>query len=324
MRSYSIESANGQTGLHLQNIEQPAPGTGQVLLRLHAAGLNRGELIAARTSIGPASDPKPLGSEGAGEIIQTGANVTGLKVGDRVMGRCYGAFAEYALMDAAEAMLIPDGLSWQESAAIPLAYLVAYDMLVVQGKLQAGEWLLITGASSGVGVACLQLALAMKARVAGTSGSTDKLARLTALGLDVGIQTRGPEFRDAVMHATQDRGANLVVNNVGGSVFDECMRSMAYEGRFATVGYLDGQLSSTIDIGLLHAKRLVLFGVSNKLRSPAERAALVQRFTADILPLFASGQLRPLIDRSYPFEELPAAIEHMEANRHVGKIVMMA
>src|SRR5690606_40498184 len=107
-------------------------------------------------------------------------------------------------------------------------------------------------------------------------------------------------------------------------VFEECMRSVAYEGRFATVGYVDGQLRSNMDIGLLHAKRLVLFGVSNKLRSPAERAGLVQRFTTDILPLFASGQLRPLIDRSYPFEELPAAIEHMEANRHVGKIVMMA
>src|SRR5690554_7771654 len=145
------------------------------------------------------------------------------------MGRCYGAFAEYALMDAAEAMLIPDGLSWQEAAAIPLAYLVAYDMLVVQGKLQADECLLITGASSGVGVACLQLAKALKARVAGTSGSAEKLARLQALGMDVGIQTRSPDFCDAVMQATQDKGADLVVNNVGGSVFDECMRSMAYE-----------------------------------------------------------------------------------------------
>src|SRR5690554_62449 len=324
MQSYSIESANGQAKLHLQDIGRPVPGPGQVLLRLHAAGLNRGELIAAHASTGAASRPKPLGSEGAGEVIELAADVSNVKMGDRVMGRCYGAFAEYALMDAAEAMLIPDGPSWQEAAAIPLAYLVAYDMLVVQGKLQADEWLLITGASSGVGVACLQLAKALKSRVAGTSGSAEKLARLQALGLDVGIQTRSPDFCDAVMQTTQDKGANLVVNNVGGSVFAECMRSMAYEGRFATVGYLDGQLSSNIDIGLLHAKRLVLFGVSNKLRSAAERAALVQRFTADILPLFAGGQLRALIDRSYPFEELPAAIQHMEANRHVGKIVMMA
>src|SRR5690554_4298464 len=142
MQSYSIESANGQTKLNLQDVARPVPGPGQVLLRLHAAGLNRGELIAAHASAGATSRPKPLGSEGAGEVIEVGADVASIKAGDRVMGRCYGAFAEYALMDAAEAMLIPGSLSWQEAAAIPLAYLVAYDMLVVQGKLQADEWLL--------------------------------------------------------------------------------------------------------------------------------------------------------------------------------------
>src|SRR5690606_13632805 len=152
MQSYSIESANGQAKLHLKDIGRPVPGPGQVLLRLHAAGLNRGELIAAHASTGAASRPKPLGGEGAGEIIEIAPDVSNVKVGARIMGRCYGAFAEYALMDAAEAMLIPANLSWQEAAAIPLAYLVAYDMLVVQGKLEADEWLLTTGASSGVGV----------------------------------------------------------------------------------------------------------------------------------------------------------------------------
>lgn len=322
MQSYWIESENGKTDIHLRKAERPVPGPNQILVRLHAAGLNRGELLAGHSLHGNTPQAKPLGSEGAGEIVDTGMEVRDFNAGDRVMGRCNGAFAEYALMDAREAMLIPAQLSWEEAAAIPLAYLVAYDMLVVQGHLQAHEWVLVTGASSGVGVAVLQLAKALDAHVVGTSGSAQKLTRLKELGLDVGIHTREPDFCNAVMQATDGKGANLAINNVGGSLFAECMRSMAYEGRFATVGYVDGQLDSTIDIGLLHAKRLVLFGVSNKLRGPAERASLVQAFTSNIVPLFSSGRLRPVIDHVYPFADLPAAIEQMEANRHMGKLVV--
>ncbi|MFT0544883.1 quinone oxidoreductase family protein [Allopusillimonas ginsengisoli] len=323
MQSYWIESENGQTHIQLRETEQPLPGPNQVLVQLHAAGLNRGELLAGHSLHGNSPQAKPLGSEGAGTIVETGDGVADFKVGERVMGRCQGAFAECALMDVREVMRVPDEMSWEEAAAIPLAYLVAYDMLVVQGALKAREWVLVTGVSSGVGVAVLQLAKVLGAHVVGTSGSTDKLTRLKDLGLDVGLLTREPDFSDAVLQATDSKGANLVINNVGGSLFHECMRSMAYEGRFATVGYVDGQLSSTIDIGLLHAKRLVLFGVSNKLRGPAERASLVQRFTADIVPLFASGRLRPVVDHAYPFTELPTAIRQMESNRHMGKLVIV-
>jgi NADPH:quinone reductase-like Zn-dependent oxidoreductase len=208
------------------------------------------------------------------------------------------------------------------AAAVPLTFLVVHDMLVLQGHLKAGEWLLVTGVSSGVGVASLQVAKALGARVIGTSGSPDKLARLKALGLDVGIHTRAPDFAAAVMEATHGAGVNLVVNTVGGSVFAECVRTLAFEGRLATVGYVDRTLKAEIDLQALHVKRLTLFGVSNKMRSADQRAAGVPGFKADLLPVIADGRIRPLVDRVFPFDELAAAQAHMEANQHLGKIVL--
>jgi NADPH:quinone reductase-like Zn-dependent oxidoreductase len=225
-------------------------------------------------------------------------------------------------MDVREAIAVPGNLSWEEAAAIPLAFLVVHDMLVLQGKLAAGEWVLVTGISSGVGVAAMQTAHALGAKVIGTSGSQEKLDRLKGLGLDVGLRTRAGDFHDAVMKATGGKGANLVVNAVGGSMFAECVRSMAFEGRLATVGYVDGVLKAEIDIQALHARRLTLFGVSNKLRTPEQRAGGVPPFVAGLMPAFASGRIRPVIDHVYPFDQLAAARAQMESNRHLGKIVL--
>src|SRR5205823_3162654 len=256
---------------------------------------------------------KPAGTAGAGEVLGTG---------ERDMGRLPGAFGEYALMDKPDAIPVPQNVGWEEAAAIPITFLVTYDMLVQQGSLKAGEWLLITGVSAGVGVSSLLAAKAIGASVIGTSGSREKLERLKSLGLDVGIHTRKPDFHDAVMKATDGKGVNLVVNNVGGSVFAETIRVLAYEGRLATVGYLDGSMKSEIDLEALHSKRLKLFGVSNKLRTAPQRAATVEGFKKDFLPLFASGKLKPLVDRVYDFNDLPKAKDYMESNAAVGKIVV--
>jgi NADPH:quinone reductase-like Zn-dependent oxidoreductase len=246
----------------------------------------------------------------------------GFAAGDRVMGRVPGAFSEYALMDAREMMAMPASLSYEEASAIPLTFLVVHDMLYAQGRLRAGEWLLVTGASSGIGVASLQAAKALGAKVIGTSGSQEKLARLKALGLDVGLRTRSADFHDAVMKATDGKGVDLVVNTVGGSVFAECIRCMAFEGRLATVGYVDNQLEAEMDIQALHTKRLTLFGVSNKLRTPGQRAAGVPAFVRDLLPAFAQGRIRPVVDKVFPLARVPEAKAHMEANAHLGKIVV--
>lgn len=322
MRAWWMNTTETEARLELRETPPPVPGPKQLLVRVRAAGLNRGEFIIG--GLVKAGNAKPLGIEAAGEVLQVGAEVTRFRVGDRVMGRFPGGLAEQVLANEAEAMAVPQGLSWEEAGTLPTTYMVAHDMLVLQGGLKAGGWLLVTGVASGVGVASLQIAKALGAKVIGTSGSREKLDALRASGLDVALCTRAPDFHAQVMEATGGAGVNLVVNNVGGTVFAECVRCLAYEGRLATVGYVDGVLKAEIDLQALHARRLVLFGVSNKMTTPAQKAEATRRFAEEMLPLVSAGKLRPLVDRSFTFDQLPAARACMESNAHVGKIVITA
>ncbi len=320
MQSFWIVPTATGVALERRDVAQPEPKDGQLLVRVRASSFNRGELLVGRGAHAAAA--KPAGGECAGEVDALGSGVTGFAPGERVMGRCAGGFAEYAVMDAREALRIPARLSWEQAAAIPLVFMVTHDMLVTHGHLQRGEWLLITGVSSGVGVAALQAGKALGANVIGTSGSAEKLAKLKQVGLDVGVQTRGAGFHEAAMQATAGKGVNLVVNNVGGTVFANCVRTLAYEGRLATVGYLDRTLEARIDLEALHSKRLNLFGVSNKLRPPAERARTVRSFEKDFLPYFADGRLSPVVDRVFAFADVPAAHAYFDSGTTVGKVVV--
>jgi NADPH:quinone reductase len=322
MQSYWMTMDDAGSTIELRDSPVPQPAAGQLLVRMRAASLNRGEFVAGHGLHGKPGTWKAIGGEGSGVVEAVGEGVTAWTSGDKVMGRCTGAFSEYALMEAAEAIAKPDALSWEEAASIPLTFLVAFDMLVLQGRLKAGEWLLINGVSSGVGVASLQLAKTLDAKVIGTSGSAAKLEALKTHGLDVAIATRHPVFAAKVMEATGQHGADLVVNAVGGSAFAENIRCMAFEGRLATVGYVDGVLHADLDLEMLHAKRLTLFGVSNKLRTKRQRSAALPRFVAEVMPHFASGRLKPQVDQVVEFDQLAAARRHMEEGGHTGKIVL--
>ncbi|HWK71982.1 MAG TPA: zinc-binding dehydrogenase [Burkholderiaceae bacterium] len=322
MKSYWMQMTDTDTLLECRDSPMPEPGPQQLLVRMHAAGLNRGEFVLGHGLHGKAGSWKQIGGEGAGEVVGVGKDVSNFRIGDKVMGRCPGAFSEYGLMEAIEAMPKPDSLSWEEAACLPLTFLVAFDMLVVQGRLKAGEWLLINGVSSGVGVASLQLGKALGARVIGTSGSAEKLEMLQPLGLDVGLHTRSADFAGRVMEATEQHGADLIVNAVGGSVFAENVRAAAFEGRLAFVGYVDGVLHADLDLQALHAKRLAIFGVSNKLRTKEQRASAIPRFMAEVLPHVNAGTIKPQVDKEFDFDDLAEAKACMEAGRHAGKIVL--
>lgn len=321
MKTWWMDVNGDSAVLQLREGPRPEAGPGQLLVRVHAAGLNRGEFITGH-GLHAKAGARAIGLEAAGEVVAAGAGVTGWRPGQRVMGRCPAAFAEYAVMDVREAMAVPQRLSWEQAAAIPVVYQVAYDLLLLHGRVAASDWVLVNGVSSGVGVASLQVAMAFGAKVIGTSGAAHKLARLRELGLDVALCTREPDFHDAVMQATRGAGVNFVVNNVGGSAFAEEIRCMAFEGKLGMVGYVDGTLKAQIDIEALHARRLTLFGVSNKMRTPQQRAADVPGFVRDLVPAVADGRITPVVDRVFPFDQLEAAREHMRADRHLGKIVL--
>jgi NADPH:quinone reductase-like Zn-dependent oxidoreductase len=323
MRQYFLGLKDGQPHLELRDVPKPEPKEGQILLKVKATALNRGEFVVGHgLALKSGGAAKPAGIEAAGEVVAVGPGVEGWKIGDHCMSRASGAFADYALILDKDAMKKPEALSWEEAGCASLVFLTAHDMLVVGGGLKAGEWVLITGASSGVGVASLLIAKALGAKVIGTSGSAAKLEALKRHGLDHGIVARGNLPVDEVKKVTGGHGVDIVINNVGGTMFAPCIETLAYKGRLATVGYVDGVVEAKIDLAKLHADRLVLYGVSNKNRGAAERFVHVAAFRRDILPLFAAGKLEPIIDRVFPFADIAAAQARMLSDAQIGKIVV--
>jgi NADPH:quinone reductase-like Zn-dependent oxidoreductase len=321
MKSYWIVVKDHKAALEWRDVPVPQPKANEIVVRVRASALNRGELVVGGAVHG--GPEKVGGTEAAGEVHAIGAGVTGVKTGDRVFGRVRGGFAEYVVMEAAQIIPLPAKLTFEQGAAVPISYITAYEMLYPPyGKLKSGEWLLVTGASAGAGVASIQIAKMLGAKTLGTSGSAEKLARLKAIGLDVAIETRGADFADKVKAATGGNGADVIVNLVGGTQFAECVRCLARHGRLAVVGYVDGSLKAEIDLSALHVNRFEIFGISNAKLTAEEKAAATRGFVRDVVPAIADGRIVPVIDRVFAFDELPAAKAHMEASAMVGKIVV--
>jgi NADPH:quinone reductase len=321
MKSYWIRAEGGKTALEMRELPVPQPKRGEIVVRTRAASLNRGELLAS-IGLHSADEPRPAGGDGAGEVRAVGEGVTVFKPGDRIMARARGFFSEYVVVRAEQAIAVPKRLSWEQAGAIPTAFITAYEMLVPHGRLKSGEWLLVAGASSGVGVACIQIGKALGAHTIGTSGSPEKLERLKAAGLDVAIRARGAGFADQALKATGGQGVSLAIDLVGGTAFPDCLRALANQGRLAIVGYVDGVLKSEIDLEPVHAKRLQIFGISNTHLTAAQRGKATRGFVRDVMPAVADGRITPVIDKVFAFADLPAAKDYVDSNAQVGKVVV--
>lgn len=323
MRAAIYSGAGGPEVINIGEVPNPEVRPGHVRVRVHAAGLNRADLVQRRGQYAaphgwPADIP---GLEYAGEI-EAVRGVSRWKVGDRVMGLVGGgAQAELVTVHEDEAMPIPEGLSYEEAAAIPEVFLTAYDALVARGRVAPGERVLIHAVGSGVGTAAAQIARHLGATVLGTSRSAEKLARALVYGLDVGIDTSKGGFAEAV-----GEPVNVILDMLGGPAFGENLAALAPRGRLVMLGFLAGS-RATVDLAPILRKRLEVIGTVMRTRTPEERIPLVREFTARMLPLFDqriehAAPLRPVLERVFPMTELPEAHRLMEGNETFGKVVV--
>jgi len=325
MKAVVITRFGGPEVLELREVPAPAPGHGEVRVRVRATAVNRADLLQRMGAYPapPDSPPDIPGLELAGEIDAVGDGATGWSVGDRVMGLLGGgAYAEAAVLPARAVAPIPDGMSFTDAAAIPEAFITAWDALVVQGRLAAGETALVQAAGSGVGLAALQIARAVGARAVGTARTRDKLDRARPFGLDEGVLVEGDGgFADAVVRASGGRGADVVLELVGGRYLAEDLACVAVRGRILLVGLLAGA-AVDLPLGLVLRKRVQITGTTLRARPVEEKLAAVQGLARHLVPLFARGALRPVVDRVLPLAEAGAAHAYVASNASFGKVVL--
>ncbi len=307
----------------LREVDPPSPGPTEVLIEVRGTAINRGELLArpAMVTSNPSARAAPSGIEFAGVVAECGSEVVGWSVGDRVMGRGRACHAEATVVEAAALMAIPDRLSFAAAAAIPNVFVTAHDALVTEAAIRPGESVLITAGSSGVGTAAVQIAQYLGASsILVTTRSPAKADALLRLGATHVIDTTEETWVEQVRELTG--GVDLVIDQVGGDLFDRALRTMAIRGRYVTVGRNGGKRAG-IDLDLVARLRLTIIGVTFRTRTNAEALACTTRFADDLLGAFDTGELRPVLDRTFPFDELPAAHAYMGSDHQVGKIVLV-
>ncbi len=323
MRAVIYSGAGGPEVIAIGEVPRPEVRPRHIRVRVHAAGLNRADLIQRRGQYAaPPGWPADIpGLEYAGEV-EAVREVSRWRVGDRVMGLVGGgAQAELVTVHEDEALPIPEGLSYAEAAAIPEAFLTAYDALVTRGRLAPGERVLIHAVGSGVGTAAAQIARHLGATVLGTSRNPDKLARALVYGLDAGIDTSRGGFVPAV-----GEPVHVILDVLGGPAFTDNLAVLAPRGRLVLLGFLAGS-RATVDLGPILRKRLEVIGTVMRSRTLPERIPLVREFAERMLPLFDqriehAAPLRPVLERVYPMTALAEAHRVMESNETFGKVVV--
>ncbi len=322
MRAVTITEYGGPEVLTLSEVPDPTPGPDEILVRVAHTAINRADTLQRQ---GAYPDPQRRaheipGLEYAGTVAAVGARVTQWSVGDAVMGIEAGAcYAELLTTHERQALPVPSNVDLADAAAIPEVFLTAWDALVVQGGLTSGRWSLVHAGASGVGTAAIQIAKAIGARIAVTC-SAGKMDACRELGADVVLE-RSPADWAAALQSEVPAGVDVVLDVVGGEEADRNLASVAPQGTIVQVGLMGGG-RAPVNLGVLLVKRVHWIGTTLRARPIEQKAALSQRFIAEIVPLFESGALRPVIDSRFTLAEIADAHRHMEANANIGKILV--
>jgi len=322
MRAIVITRPGGPEVLEVQDVETPEPVGEQVRVRVHASGVNRADLLqrAGGYAAPPGSPADIPGLEFAGEVDAIGPLVRTWKPGQRVMGLAGGgAQAEYIVVHEGLLVEIPQNLDFVQAAGVPEVFMTAHDGLFTQAGLQMGERVLIHAAGSGVGTAAIQLAHAAGATVFGTSRTPGKLERAKALGLDVALSDQN--FAAEVRRLTDGNGVHVVLDFVGAAYMEQNLEALGMWGRMVFLATMGGA-QANVNLGMLMGKRISIRGVTLRTRTLEEKLAVTRRFAMHVLPLLASGKVRPIIEQVYAMEEVAEAHRVMEANRNFGKLTV--
>ena len=314
----------GADGAAITDVAKPAPKGTQVLVQVRACGLNRADLGMTKGHVhGSAGGAGTvLGMEWAGEVAEVGPDATGVKLGDKVMGSGAAAFAQFTLADHGRLFHIPPGMSFEDAATLPVALTTMHNAVVTNGALQAGQSVLVQGASSGVGLMALQIAKLKGAKtVIGSSTDAHRRGRLKEFGADLAVDSSDPGWVDQVLKATGGEGVDLIVDQVSGKVANQNLAATRIKGRIVNVGRLGGTRGD-FNFDLHAARRINYIGVTFRTRSIEEIRDIFSGVRQDIWPAVAAGKLKLPINRTLPFDAIATAFEHMEANRHLGKIVV--
>lgn len=326
MKAVWVTEFGGAENLEIREVENPPQISGrEVLVRVHASALNRADLLQRR-GFYPAPKGFPeriLGLEFAGEVVETGEIAANFKAGDRVFGiTAGGAQAEFLVSDKSLLARIPDNLSFTEAAAIPEAFITAHDAIFTNGELKENETLLIHAVGSGVGLAALQLAKARNLKVFGTSRTADKLGECKKFGLDEAILTdEDANFADIIKEKTGGKGVDVILDLVGAKYFQANVESLNLKGRMILVGTTSGARAE-LNYSQIMSKRLKIIGTVLRSRPTEEKAQATLKFVEEVVPLFASGQIKPNIDKVFKVEEIKKAHEYLESNASFGKVVL--
>ncbi len=324
MKAVIITRPGGPEVLEIQDRPRPEPGVGQIRVRVCASALNRADLLQREGNypVPPGYPADIAGMEYAGEIDALGAGANLWKTGDRVMGVIGGAgHAEFLCVHEREAMPVPARMSWDDAAAIPEAFLTAYDALFNRLDLQTGETVLIHAVGSGVGTAGLQIAHAAGARVIGTARSPDKLERAKKLGLDIAIDASRGDWATQVESVIGGQYVQAILDLVGGNYLEGNLRVIAVRGRVVVVGLTAGA-TAPFNMGMLLRKRVTIVGTTLRARPLEEKIELARQFSGRMIPLFETGRLQPVVDQVLAFDRIRDAHSLMQSNKTFGKIVL--